>query len=319
MDVATLRRMCSKYLIGPNVLYGRTVKKIRKLLIDLVASLTHIFGLRGGTALFSYFVVILLYSLVYDALPVGSFYAPYASREQGAIKQEGWFESILLTVLRDNSNTVARDASAHGYADDITSHVMSISPGVHYGSDRSLDVKVNTHVHQKYGLFFSCSYEIAIDYFHAENIYPVDLGAGNIYYVPVTILDSPGSLPLCLDAEDFFFNGEDMRAITSNPGSMINQIVPRTDVYYIFLSKYQYDLFVGNYYADKGDPKFVLHHRLRALYFSMTTITTTGFGDIVPVSTLSRMIVGSEAIVGWIIAGVFLSSIAGSLSPKREE
>jgi voltage-gated potassium channel Kch len=46
------------------------------------------------------------------------------------------------------------------------------------------------------------------------------------------------------------------------------------------------------------------------VYFSATTITTVGFGDIVPLSSLARLVVGIEAVTGWVLAGLFLNAIA---------
>jgi len=44
----------------------------------------------------------------------------------------------------------------------------------------------------------------------------------------------------------------------------------------------------------------------RMWYFSCTTITTVGFGDIVPVTPAARSLVAVEALVGAIIFGLFL-------------
>ena len=46
------------------------------------------------------------------------------------------------------------------------------------------------------------------------------------------------------------------------------------------------------------------------LYFSATTITTVGFGDILPLSATARALAGLEAIAGWLVAGLFLNAIA---------
>jgi hypothetical protein len=48
----------------------------------------------------------------------------------------------------------------------------------------------------------------------------------------------------------------------------------------------------------------------RMLYFSAVSATTLGFGDIVPVTTLSRSFVTLEAILGVVFAGLFLNSLA---------
>ncbi len=56
---------------------------------------------------------------------------------------------------------------------------------------------------------------------------------------------------------------------------------------------------------DPGDD----HTFLRMLYFSTVTITTLGFGDIVPVDDVARCIVALESILGLILIGFFLNSI----------
>jgi hypothetical protein len=48
----------------------------------------------------------------------------------------------------------------------------------------------------------------------------------------------------------------------------------------------------------------------RMLYLSASTITTAGFGDIVPVTTSARLLVTSEAIFGVVFIGMFLNALA---------
>jgi hypothetical protein len=48
----------------------------------------------------------------------------------------------------------------------------------------------------------------------------------------------------------------------------------------------------------------------RMLYLSVVTITTLGYGDIVPVSTATRWMVGVEAITGIVLVGLFLNAIS---------
>jgi hypothetical protein len=48
----------------------------------------------------------------------------------------------------------------------------------------------------------------------------------------------------------------------------------------------------------------------RLLYFSAITITTVGYGDILPVTTRARLWVGSEAVLGIVLIGLFLNSLA---------
>src|SRR5689334_25270235 len=48
---------------------------------------------------------------------------------------------------------------------------------------------------------------------------------------------------------------------------------------------------------------------VRMLYFSAVTISTLGYGDIVPVSTRARVMVTLEVIWGPVLLGLFLNSL----------
>jgi hypothetical protein len=48
----------------------------------------------------------------------------------------------------------------------------------------------------------------------------------------------------------------------------------------------------------------------RMLYLSASTITTTGFGDIVPLTTPARICVTTESIIGVTLIGLFLNAIS---------
>jgi hypothetical protein len=57
----------------------------------------------------------------------------------------------------------------------------------------------------------------------------------------------------------------------------------------------------------------------RMLYLSASTVTTTGFGDIVPLTTLARIVVTTESVVGVVLIGMFLNAIARrDAAPVRE-
>jgi len=58
-----------------------------------------------------------------------------------------------------------------------------------------------------------------------------------------------------------------------------------------------------------GSPISFLDNYSRMFYLSSVTITTSGFGDIVPITNRARMIISIEALLGIIIAGLFLNAI----------
>jgi hypothetical protein len=66
-----------------------------------------------------------------------------------------------------------------------------------------------------------------------------------------------------------------------------------------------------------GDPTGLSGFWWRMLYFSSTTITTVGFGDIVPITTAARALTAIEAIAGWLLAGLFLNSLASRIARSR--
>jgi hypothetical protein len=65
--------------------------------------------------------------------------------------------------------------------------------------------------------------------------------------------------------------------------------------------------------ASEGDPSYMNGSLWRMMYFSATTITTLGIGDVVPISTLARITVGAESISGIILIGLFLNSLANKI------
>ena len=66
----------------------------------------------------------------------------------------------------------------------------------------------------------------------------------------------------------------------------------------------------GFRWATLGFPSEVRGSFVRMLYLSAVTITTLGYGDIVPLTTRARLLVTAEAVLGIIVIGLFLNSLA---------
>lgn len=58
---------------------------------------------------------------------------------------------------------------------------------------------------------------------------------------------------------------------------------------------------------------------LDALYFSIVTITTLGFGDIMPSGPVGKVLVCMEAILGVVFIGLFLNAISESQARQVDE
>ena len=52
-------------------------------------------------------------------------------------------------------------------------------------------------------------------------------------------------------------------------------------------------------------------------YFSTTTLTTVGFGDIVPVTPVARLVTGLEAMVGQLYLAVVIATLVGRVAARR--
>ena len=55
-----------------------------------------------------------------------------------------------------------------------------------------------------------------------------------------------------------------------------------------------------------------------AAYFSTITLSTTGYGDIVPVADVTRALVAIEIVIGFGLLGFLLSRVAGYVAPAAE-
>lgn len=55
------------------------------------------------------------------------------------------------------------------------------------------------------------------------------------------------------------------------------------------------------------------------LYFSIVTITTLGFGDIYPITTLTKLMVAFEVIMGALCAGLFLNACSYTISERSAQ
>lgn len=62
--------------------------------------------------------------------------------------------------------------------------------------------------------------------------------------------------------------------------------------------------------GNKGYGSAIDGNFVRMFYLSSATITTLGYGDIVPITTTARVLVAVEAILGIVVIGLFLNSLS---------
>jgi hypothetical protein len=69
------------------------------------------------------------------------------------------------------------------------------------------------------------------------------------------------------------------------------------------------DRLLGYSRGLKGFPSGISGSYVRMFYLSSVTITTVGYGDIIPITTAARILVSIEAILGVVVIGLFLNSL----------
>ena len=52
------------------------------------------------------------------------------------------------------------------------------------------------------------------------------------------------------------------------------------------------------------------------LYFSLVTVTTAGYGDITPVTSIAQISAALEAALGTLYLAILIGRIVGQLSPR---
>ncbi len=85
----------------------------------------------------------------------------------------------------------------------------------------------------------------------------------------------------------------------------------------LYLTKGTYDYLVEYNRLSIGIPKKDLTNLVRMFYFSTVTITTLGYGDIVPLTTNARILVSLESILGIVFLGLFVNDILNNSRGKR--
>ena len=57
----------------------------------------------------------------------------------------------------------------------------------------------------------------------------------------------------------------------------------------------------------------------RAVYFSFTTLTTLGYGDIIPVSPLAKMLTNLEAMIGQLYPAILIAILVGGYLSQKDK
>ncbi|OKH40226.1 hypothetical protein NIES2119_03365 [[Phormidium ambiguum] IAM M-71] len=88
---------------------------------------------------------------------------------------------------------------------------------------------------------------------------------------------------------------------------------------YLLLGLFWYNIYELIYLFNSNSFKGIVSSNSQAdlLYFSYTTLTTVGYGDITPVINIARIFANLESIVGIIYPAIYISRLAGIYSNEQ--
>jgi hypothetical protein len=75
----------------------------------------------------------------------------------------------------------------------------------------------------------------------------------------------------------------------------------------------------GHMLKEPPNANHLLGRRPELTYFSFITLTTLGYGDIVPVAPIARVVAVLEALVGQIFLATFLAFLVGNYLAQRQD
>lgn len=130
-----------------------------------------------------------------------------------------------------------------------------------------------------------------------------------IYYFILTPVDTKTIEPF---KEAFDYKRQDIYK-TLFPEKYINGSSPY-DVLVMTIPQRLLNKIIALHNANMGFPSYTKNTYIRMFYLSAVTITTVGYGDIIPITTLARILISIEAILGILISGLFLNSLALKIS-----
>ncbi len=127
------------------------------------------------------------------------------------------------------------------------------------------------------------------------------------------LLDSPW-LTLSLDLFVFFYCvwlGAILLKITFSRGNITTKRVQGAVIVYL-LSGFAFALLYHSIYLLEGHAAFnglISTQRTEFLYFSLTTLTTLGYGDLTPVDDFARSLTGLEALYGQLYPAILIARL----------
>ena len=103
---------------------------------------------------------------------------------------------------------------------------------------------------------------------------------------------------------------------------IFNRVLILSKIFFVIEAFIQIILLYANLYnkyideLSSGNHSLVIS-KIDLIYYSITTFTTTGYGDIYPISDMTKTIAASEMIAGYFFSGIMISLLVNVMSNRK--
>lgn len=254
------------------------------------------------TYLFAYFIAIPIFAFIYSSYPRAFKSSTTTLEPSILVQKEELAEGLKNEILNPSGlmpyYRVKVPTKTSIKIDDLNLYFGSFTPDSISG--RLILTTVDSSNIKKYEWFGDfCLRAIKIDKKYEKRVYQkarpleIDLNWARYPDDPIT-KEEQENLEYLVFKSPFAGNG------------LISFYVPR----------FLFNKFCNFFDTVKGLPAGFFSSYPRMLYLSTVTITTLGYGDIVPINRFSRSFVSLEALLGILIMGLFLNSLAHETARK---
>jgi hypothetical protein len=255
----------------------------------LSSFLTHIHPLVYMAA---YLLCIPAFGWAYTLVPHG-FYAPYARYEPFAQQDADHLSQILKGAAARASGKGKPDHAVVGFTvqDILIEHLKAEE-----ANRISFDLVFFVHRVGGVPMLMPVIYLAKIS---GDDAVPIRTDAGVLIYHEITLVE-------------YRYGGLDPETNERFKANVFGAPKPSRDApqYLLSLSEDEEEAFGAYLKGIEGDPTGLNGNLERMVYLSAVVITTLGLGDIVPLMRLTRFLVAFEAVLGVVLAGLFLNALA---------
>jgi hypothetical protein len=258
---------------------------------------SYLSGIRPFSILLIYLALIPVFAAVFCVLPGQQFYAPYGRLEPIAFADSAEVQKNITTAMQESYR--GHEALADGWqiarsdieADDLTTDVSNgLTFTVYYFATKHAGGKITASVG---GPQFTARLS-------KQRIVTVNRPGRVVCHLITLPPDASDGGPATFN-QHLLFRSPEIAMLADS-------------VCWGAKEEFALQNLVSGW---SGDPHGLSGFPGRMTYFSATTITTVGFGDIVPLTATARVLTAVEAIAGWVLAGFFLNSLASRIAKGR--